>query len=102
MLGSTLRLSQRESQELHARARSRVLRADDVRRARLISMLAEGHSWSVIQQALGCSSAYIARWQARCRAAAGGPVYPPSGAAGDEAHSSAGSPHSGLDPPRAD
>src|SRR5271163_1618360 len=65
MLGTTLRLSRPESQELHARARSRVLRADDVRRARLILMLAEGQSWSAIQHALGCSSAYIARWQTR-------------------------------------
>jgi transposase len=65
MLGSTLRLSQPESQELHTRARSRVLRADDVRRARLILMLAEGQSWSAIQHALGCSSAFIARWQTR-------------------------------------
>jgi transposase len=65
MLGSTLRLSQPESQELHTRARSRVLRADDVRRARLILMLAEGQSWSTIQHALGCSSAFIARWQTR-------------------------------------
>ena len=65
MLGTTLRLSQTESEELRARARSRVLRADDVRRARLILMLAEGRSWSAIQQALGCSSAYVARWQGR-------------------------------------
>jgi transposase len=36
-----------------------------VRRARLILMLAAGQSWSVIQQALGCSSTYIARWQSR-------------------------------------
>jgi len=49
----------------HSRARSRVLRADDVHRARLILMLAEGQSWSAIQHALGCSSAYIARWQSR-------------------------------------
>jgi transposase len=28
-------------------------------------MLAEGQSWSTIQQALGCSSAFIARWQSR-------------------------------------
>jgi len=42
-----------------------VLRADDVRRARLILMLAEGQSWSTIQHALGCSSAFIARWQTR-------------------------------------
>src|SRR5260370_26444785 len=65
MLGTTLRLSRLEAQELRARARSRVLRAGDVRRARLILMLSEGQSWSAIQQALGCSSAYIARWQAR-------------------------------------
>src|ERR1700726_370608 len=65
MLGTTLRLSRPESQELRARVRSRVLRAGDVRRARLILSLSEGQSWSAIQQALGCSSAYIARWQAR-------------------------------------
>src|SRR6202035_3753871 len=65
MLETTLRLSRPESRELQARARSRVLRAGDVRRARLILMLSEGQSWSAIQQALGCSSAYIARWQAR-------------------------------------
>src|SRR5260370_38087288 len=65
MLGTPLRLSRPESHELRARARSRVLRAGDVRRARLILMLSEGQSWSAIQQALGCSSAYIARWQAR-------------------------------------
>src|SRR3984957_14273335 len=65
MLETTLRLSQPESQELHTRARSRGLRADDVRRARLILMLAGGQSWSTIQHALGCSSAYIARWQTR-------------------------------------
>src|ERR1700674_3169019 len=65
MPGTTFRLSRSEAQELRARARSRVLRAGDVRRARLILMLSEGQSWSAIQQALGCSSAYIACWQAR-------------------------------------
>src|SRR6202158_4812284 len=65
MAGTPLRLSQPEAQELRARVRSRVLRAVDVRRARMILMLSEGQSWSAIQQALGCSSAYIARWQAR-------------------------------------
>jgi transposase len=53
------------SQELELGARSRVLRAGDVRRARLILMLSEGRSWSTIEQALGCSSAFIARWQGR-------------------------------------
>src|ERR1700688_1599398 len=65
MLGTTFRLSRPEAQELRARVRSRVLRAGDVRRARVILMVSEGQSWSAIQQALGCSSAYIARWQAR-------------------------------------
>src|SRR6202165_1292703 len=65
MPGTTFRLSRAEAPELRARVRSRVLRAGDVRRARLILMLSEGQSWSAIQQALGCSSAYIARWQAR-------------------------------------
>jgi transposase len=65
MLGSGLRLSDEEQGELQSRARSRVLRAGDVRRACLILMLSEGKSWSVIQAALGCSSAYIARWQGR-------------------------------------
>src|SRR6202048_3043402 len=65
MPGTTFRLSRPEAQELRARGRSRGLRAGDGRRARLILMLSEGQSWSAIQQALGCSSAYIARWQAR-------------------------------------
>src|SRR5450631_2659930 len=65
MLGATLLLSRPEYKELQGLVRSRVLRAGDGRRARLILMLSEGQSWSAIQQALGCSSAYIARWQAR-------------------------------------
>jgi transposase len=65
MLASALRLSSFERRELQLRARSQVLRAGDVRRARLILMLAEGKSWFAIQKALGCSSAYIARWQSR-------------------------------------
>src|ERR1700686_3663640 len=66
MLGTTFRLSRPEAQELRARVRSRGLRAGDVRRARVILMLSEGQSWAAIHQALGCSSAYTARWQARC------------------------------------
>ena len=61
MLETTLRLLQPESEEVHTRARARVLRADDVRRARLILMMAEGQLRSTIQHALGCSSAFIAR-----------------------------------------
>lgn len=65
MAQSGIRLSPPEQQELESRARSRVLRAGDARRARLILMLSEGRSWSTIEQTLGCSSAYIARWQGR-------------------------------------
>jgi transposase len=45
-----------------------MLRAGDVRRARLILMLAEGQSWSAIERSLGCSSAYIKRWKERFQA----------------------------------
>ena len=65
MAQSGIRLSPPERQELESRARSRVLRAGDGRRARLILMLSEGRTWSAIEQALRCSSAYIARWQGR-------------------------------------
>src|SRR5438552_1465412 len=60
-----IRLAPPERRELRARVRSQVLRAGDVRRARLILMLADGESWSGIETALGCSSAYIQRWKAR-------------------------------------
>src|ERR1700724_1597907 len=68
MPGTTFRLSRPEAQELRARVRSRMLRAGDVRRARLILMLAEGQSWSAIERSLGCSSAYIKRWKERFQA----------------------------------
>jgi hypothetical protein len=41
-------IEQPQRKELESRVRSRVLRADDVRRARLILMLAEGDSWLAI------------------------------------------------------
>src|SRR5690348_9330185 len=65
MLSWSLALAPQERRELESRVRSRVLRAGDVRRARLILMLAEGHSWSAIERTLGCSSAYIKRWKER-------------------------------------
>jgi transposase len=65
---SAIRLAPPERRELRARVRSQVLRAGDVRRARLILMLADGESWSSIETALGCSSAYILRWKQRFEA----------------------------------
>lgn len=58
-----LRRSERD--ELESRVRSRGLRAGDVRRARLILLIADGESFDTIQDALGCSRTYIADWKAR-------------------------------------
>jgi transposase len=57
-----------ERRELRARMRSRVLRADDARRARLILMLAAGEPYTVIQTALACNAGYISRWKQRFQA----------------------------------
>jgi transposase len=65
MMENVIRLSDAERGELESRARSRRLRADDVRRARVILMLATGHSYSEIQSALGCNSGYVSRWKKR-------------------------------------
>ena len=51
--------------ELEARARSRTLRADDVRRARLIVLLADGESYSGIAEKLGCNRSYVSTWKKR-------------------------------------
>lgn len=57
-----------EREELEARVRSRKLRAEDSRRARLILMLSRGERYSVIQDALGCPATYISRWKKRFEA----------------------------------
>lgn len=64
-----LALSCSDRQELERRVRSQSLRADDVRRARLLLLLADGESYSAIQTILRCSSAYISRWKKRFEAA---------------------------------
>ena len=62
---SRIRLSPPERRELESRVRSRALRAEDVRRARLMLMLAKGESYLAIRQALGCNANYISCWKAR-------------------------------------
>src|ERR1700687_4142439 len=49
-----LRLTRSERTELRDRMRSRTLPAEDVRRARLIVLLAQGKSYMAIRQVLGC------------------------------------------------
>ena len=60
-----LSLAPEEQAELQSRTRSRSLRAEDVRRARLILLLDAGKSYSQIQEILSCGATYISRWKAR-------------------------------------
>ena len=63
--GSLLILTQDEREELSGWAQSRTLPAGDVFRARLILALADGWSYSEIEQRLNTSSPTIARWRGR-------------------------------------
>ena len=65
MSKSTFRIKRSDRKELAARIRSRTLPAEDVRRARTIVMLADGESFSSIQEAVGCNRSYITRWKER-------------------------------------
>jgi transposase len=60
-----MNLSDAERDQLLAAARSRTVRAADVRRAKLILMLEDGESRDTIMQRLGCDSRFISRWSSR-------------------------------------
>ena len=60
-----IELSNAERDELECRIRSRSLRAEDGRRARLILMLANGESYLSIRRALRCNANYISLWKSR-------------------------------------
>ena len=60
-----LTLTTDERTELEQRMRSRTIRSEDARRARVILMLADGASYSSIEQALPCYRDYINRWRRR-------------------------------------
>jgi transposase len=62
------RLTASERRELRDRLRSRTLPAEDVRRARLILLLAQGGSYLAIRHVLGCNANYISRWKGRFEA----------------------------------
>ena len=63
--GLKLELGQSDRDELESRARSRVVRAEDARRARLILLLADGEPYTTIQSKLRCNRSYVSRWKAR-------------------------------------
>jgi len=57
-----------ERRELQRRVRSRTLRAEDVRRAQVILLVAGGEGVRGTAAALGCSTSYVQRWSSRFRA----------------------------------
>src|SRR6187549_1859839 len=58
-------LTHEERTELEARLRSRKIRAEDARRARVILMLADGASYSMIEATVSCYRDFINRWRRR-------------------------------------
>ena len=58
-------LAPAEREELERRARSRSLATEVVKRAKVILMLAAGHSYSEISEKLSCTDRYISGWKQR-------------------------------------
>ena len=58
-------LTNSERMELTRRANSRTDRAEDARRARLILLLAEGHTWDEVSERIECSRGFVASWSKR-------------------------------------
>ena len=63
-----LTLTADEREELERRVRSRKIRAEDARRARVVLMLAAGESYGTIGATLACYPNYISRWKRRFEA----------------------------------
>lgn len=58
-------LTNEERTELTQRAKSRTGRAEDARRARVILLLEEGHTWDEVCERVDCSRGFIASWSRR-------------------------------------
>ncbi|MGH7946785.1 MAG: IS630 family transposase [Opitutaceae bacterium] len=58
-------LTKVERMELERRAASRTGRAEDARRARVILLLAEGHTWDEVCERLECSRGFVGSWSQR-------------------------------------
>lgn len=65
MATSSIQMTMEERTELRRRSRSRTLRAEDVRRAKVLLMLEAGKSYSQVREALGCDPHYVSRWKRR-------------------------------------
>ena len=64
-MADTITLTIAEHMELTRRASSRTDRAEDARRARLILLLAEGHTWDEASERIDCSRGFVASWSKR-------------------------------------
>src|SRR3984885_10671917 len=64
-MSDAIRLTSSELTELTRRANSRTNRAEDARRARLILLLAEGHTWDEVSERIDCSRGFVASWSKR-------------------------------------
>jgi transposase len=62
---NALSLTKTERTELTKQATRRTGRAEDARRARLVLLLAEGHTWDDICERLPCSRGFIDSWSKR-------------------------------------
>jgi hypothetical protein len=58
-------LTPAERKELERRARSRSLASELVKRAKVILMLADGHSYSEVRRKIACTDRYISGWKLR-------------------------------------
>src|SRR5213595_2037638 len=59
-MSDAIELTRVERVELERRAASRTGRAEDARRARLILLLAEGHTWDEACERVPCSRGFVA------------------------------------------
>jgi transposase len=64
-MSDAIKLTNIERMELERRAASRTGRAEDARRARLILLLADGHTWDEACELLPCSRGFAASWTKR-------------------------------------
>src|SRR6202165_2502814 len=62
---NAISLTKTERMELTKQAVSRSGRAEDARRARLVLLLAEGHTWDDLCDRLACSRGFIDSWSKR-------------------------------------
>ena len=62
---TTIKLTKAERVELTNRATSRTGRAEDARRARLVLLLSDGHTWAEVRNKLACSDSFTSRWSKR-------------------------------------